>query len=591
MRISERAMDGRHSRPAPQPNPFQIDLSKLHPAGVVPPEAKLAMDSIYSEFGTTAGWSYGGLSAAIAEGQVFLGYPTLAALMQRVEYLNAVASIADDMTRKWIEFKASAGVDKSERINDLKDKFEAIRFQTEAKAHLIQALGFGRSHLYVDTGDTDSREELKTDIGNGSRSATTALKMPGKQVLGVHTIEPVWVSPHDYETSNPLKPNWYKPNAWHVMAIEVHASRLLTTIPFPVSDLLKPAYSFGGLALVQMGKPYVDNWLNVRQATTQIAQSFSIFALATNLTATLAGGTADDVDKRVDLFNKYRNNSGAFVYDKSTEDFKNVSASIAGIEAIQSASQEHMSAAWRIPLVKLTGISPSGLNASSEGEIRVYYDLIKSMQEAWLRPIIQIILDFVSIELFGDVDADITFDFAKLYEVTELEAAQIRTADAQTGSVLMQGQVVSNEEERARVAKDPNSPYIDLDPMTMPESIQPQPGEEGYQAQPDAWTQTFGHIADTGGLLGSPDTGSSNEAWAQVMGGVKASGGIGHQDDGVMASPAAWEGLAGALAASGGYRASPSPRSSWGLPWARCWAGTRPSRASGAWPSAWTPRT
>jgi hypothetical protein len=101
MRISQRVLDdGRHGRPAPQPNPFQIDLSKLHPAGVVPPEAKLAMDSIYSEFGTTAGWSYGGLSAAIAEGQIFLGYPTLAALMQRVEYLNAVATIADDMTRK-----------------------------------------------------------------------------------------------------------------------------------------------------------------------------------------------------------------------------------------------------------------------------------------------------------------------------------------------------------------------------------------------------------------------------------------------------------------------------------------------------------
>jgi hypothetical protein len=74
MRISQRVLDdGRGARPTPQPNPFEINLSKLHPAGVVPPEAKLAMDSIYSEFGTTAGWSYGGLSAAIAEGQVFLG--------------------------------------------------------------------------------------------------------------------------------------------------------------------------------------------------------------------------------------------------------------------------------------------------------------------------------------------------------------------------------------------------------------------------------------------------------------------------------------------------------------------------------------
>ena len=73
-------------------------------------------------------------------------------------------------------------------------------------------LNVGRRSLASRT--THAQEELKTDIGNGARSAASALKMPGKEVLGVYPIEPVWVSPHDYETSNPLKPNWYKPNAW-----------------------------------------------------------------------------------------------------------------------------------------------------------------------------------------------------------------------------------------------------------------------------------------------------------------------------------------------------------------------------------------
>lgn len=78
-----------------------------------------------------------------------------------------------------------------------------------------------------------------------------------------------------------------------------------------------------------------------------------------------------------------------------------------------------------------------------------------------MRPIIQIIVGFCSIELFGDVDSDITFDFVKLYEVTEVEAAQIRTADAQTGSLLIQEGVIDQSEERARVANDTDSPYVD----------------------------------------------------------------------------------------------------------------------------------
>ena len=46
---------------------------------------------------------------------MFLGYPTLA-LGQRAEYQNILKTIADDMTRKSIRLKASAGVDKSEKI-------------------------------------------------------------------------------------------------------------------------------------------------------------------------------------------------------------------------------------------------------------------------------------------------------------------------------------------------------------------------------------------------------------------------------------------------------------------------------------------
>ena len=254
---------------------------------------------------------------------------------------------------------------------------------------------------------------------------------------------------------------------------------------------------------------------------------------------------------------------------------------MAGIEAIQAASQEHMSAAWRIPLVKLTGISPR-VERFDEGEIRVYYDLIHSEQEAWLRPILQIVMDLCSIELFGDVDSDITFDFIKLFEVTELEAAQIRTADAQTGSLLIQEQVISTEEERGRVADDPDSPYVDLDPLKPPHALQPQPGEEGYQAQPDAWTQTFSHIADTGGLLPAPDgePGSSNQAWSQIMGGITATGGLGHEDDGVLASPEAWGHISAGLAGSGGVAGREPPQKLLGPPLAKVFGGDAPGKAT-----------
>ena len=137
------------------------------------------------------------------------------------------------------------------------------------------------------------------------------------------------------------------------------------------------------------------------------------------------------------------------------------------------------------------------MNASSEGEIRVYYDLIHAHQEYLLRAPIGIILDLCQIELWGDVDPDITFDFVKLYEMTEVEAANVRSQEAQTDVNLIQAGVISPEESRKRIAEDPDTPYVDLDPLAMP--VMPtEPEEEdpadARNATPDQWANAFGDV-------------------------------------------------------------------------------------------------
>jgi uncharacterized protein len=170
LRISQAALDAANrvivrQQPA---NPFAPPPS-LHPT-------PMAMDQAWDGGLGYSRWAFGALGSAVEEGQMFLGYPVLAAMSQRAEYNRMVTTIADDMTRKWIEFKASAaatqrGIDKSDKIKAMNDKFEALDAITAWKNEIIGALTFGRGHLYIDIGDTDNRDELKTDIGNGGRSA------------------------------------------------------------------------------------------------------------------------------------------------------------------------------------------------------------------------------------------------------------------------------------------------------------------------------------------------------------------------------------------------------------------------------------
>jgi len=71
-----------------------------------------------------------------------------------------------------------------------------------------------------------------------------------------------------------------------------------------------------------------------------------------------------------------------------------------------------LSGASRIPVTKLFGRSPAGLNSTGEGDLENYADFIEQECEAKLRPIFQKFLPFICISVWGYVpqDAKIKFD-------------------------------------------------------------------------------------------------------------------------------------------------------------------------------------
>ena len=116
-----------------------------------------------------------------------------------------------------------------------------------------------------------------------------------------------------------------------------------------------------------------------------------------------------------------------------------------------------------IPLVKLLGVTPSGLNASSDGEIRVFYDVIHARQENLFRAPLKKVINLVQLSLFGDIDPDIDFKFEPLYQMSELDQANVRKLEADTDAVLISASVITTDEARERVAADPDSPYQSID--------------------------------------------------------------------------------------------------------------------------------
>lgn len=450
--------------------------------GVVPKGATLAMDSmmtnVYSQLSS---------GATFSEGLQFLGYPYLSELSQRPEYRRPAEIIAKEMTRKWITLTYAGEIDGSEKLGQIEKEMARLQVRDKFREAALQDGLFGRSQIYLDMG---------VDLSDVGDSELKELKRPlfrkngkiGKGDLrAIRVVEPIWTYPNSYDAVNPLKDNFFRPDSWFVMGMEIHHTRMLTFVSREVPDMLKPAYAFGGLSLSQMMKPYVDNWLRTRQSVSDLIRSYSVSGLKTNLQTMLNVGGAQSLQARMQLFNQSRDNRGMFLLDKETEEWFNITTPLTNLDQLQAQSQEHMSSICGVPLVKLLGITPSGLNASSDGEIRAFYDWVESQQETLFRNPLTDLINIIQLSLFGEIDSNVGFKFDTLWSLDEEHQASVEQIKASTASTYYQVGVLAPKEIRSELARRPGSPYkgLDLSEEALPELPGSVPElEEGKEESP-----------------------------------------------------------------------------------------------------------
>lgn len=482
MRVSTDAVLAMRAKAPTRVNKEELFRPYEPPRGVLPQGItgrKLAMDAGFDAGSAAQGWGFE-INDAFSEGYAWPGFQILAAWAQVPEFRRPAEVYAREMTRKWIKIRAAGEEDKSEKIKIIEAEFKRLNVQAVFREAIEQDGKFGRSQIFIDMGmesDQLETDELKTELIESSA------KVGINSIKRLAVIEPIWSYPNRYNANDPLDPTFYKPMSWFVMGKEIHSSRLLTIITRDVPDIFKPAYAFSGLSLSQMVKPYVDNWLRTRQSVSDIIHAFTVWVLKSDMSQVLNAGGAESLYNRLAIFNLGRDNHGVMAIDKNAEDFANVSASLAGLDKLVAISQEQMSAPTGLPLVYLTGITPAGLNASSQGEIEIFQDTAAAQQEIYT-PSLSKILNLVQLSLFGEIDPDIGFEWNQLKVITDEQRALIRKTEAETDQINITNGVLFPEEVRTRLANEEDSPYSGIDlSRNLPEPVthngEPGPNEFG----------------------------------------------------------------------------------------------------------------
>jgi phage-related protein (TIGR01555 family) len=435
---------------------------KLKPAetlGKPDKDAQMANDE-------ACAYAWGLLSHSLELGQMpttasFLGYPALQDIAQNGLIRACIETVADDMTRDFGKIK-SEEPDKAEIVVAMNNALEQFHIR-DVLHEVAEKVGyFGGCLVYIDTGANDA--ELQTPLNMGEYSNEL------RNLKAFRVIDPINVYPGAYNSVEPLKADFFRPEHWYVMGKRVHASRLIRFVANEVPQLLKPVYNFFGIAQAQLLWDYVMHFSECRVATANIAKKYSMTVFKTNMSATLMDGAGtDQINNRIRLIARYQDNNSITAIDKENEDIVKIETPIGGLTDITKQGLEFLAALNRTPAVKLLGISPSGFNATGESDLRNYNDHISSQQEKVFGHGLKTIIDCIHVFLFGKTNKGLIFEWAELGEEDQAAMANTQKVKADTMAVLLDRSVISPEEARQAVASDPDNPLSFIDPADVPE--------------------------------------------------------------------------------------------------------------------------
>ena len=147
---------------------------------------------------------------------------------------------------------------------------------------------------------------------------------------------------------------------------------------------------------------------------------------------------------RLEMMRLFQSIEGITAID-TEEEFQTNSYSFGGLSDVLLQFSQQLSGALGIPMVRLFGQSPAGLNSTGESDLKNYYDMISASQEADLRDPMTKLLNIVHRSVLGTEPSEtFSFDFTSLWQMSEKEKAEVAGMTSDAVSKMVEAAVIDH---------------------------------------------------------------------------------------------------------------------------------------------------
>lgn len=337
-----------------------------------------------------------------------------------------------DACRNWRHWQAEA-----DQISRIEAEEARLGLQRKTMRAKMAARLYGGAAIFMGTRDTDPSQPLNLD----------AIALGGLSYLTVLTPMEISASEIDHD---PASEFYGEPAMWNLVPLKgqpvrVHPTRLAIFhgAELPAGERTGTGWADSVLASVMEAVIHAD-------ATTANIASLIFEAKIDVFTIPGLMKNAGDANfeakliKRLQLAAVSKGNNGAVVRD-AEEGFDQKTMNFANLGDLMDRFFQNVSGAADIPMTRLFGRSPGGLNATGASDLRNYYDRIKAMQALEMQPAMHRLDEALIRSALGERPPEVWFEWASLWQLGEKEKAEIGKLTADTIKTLRDADVFPQE--------------------------------------------------------------------------------------------------------------------------------------------------
>lgn len=147
-----------------------------------------------------------------------------------------------------------------------------------------------------------------------------------------------------------------------------------------------------------------------------------------------------------------RSNFGMQLVNKGDK-VTNTQYSFAGLQEVYDSMCLDLSGASRIPVTKLFGRSPAGMDATGESDMQNYYDYVDTLRESKLRPVLEKLFPILCMSVWGAVPEGVSITFPGLWTPKPIDIAEIALKKAQAVRDMFQAGLLGADTAQKELKK------------------------------------------------------------------------------------------------------------------------------------------